>query len=179
MRQERTTGPVAPEVVVQADCFGMTIAFTELLTGANEQKINDRLDLFGRIISRQRAKPALVEALIDLRAREERLAGLADERVQLVRKRGEERARLIASYQAQHQVMDRRGDYRPSASQKQNLANFDTETERKLEELKVLAERLPEEIKECEAKVARQRAIIEGTLDRHEVLDAPFAEAAE
>lgn len=162
-REARASGPVAPEIVVQCDIGGMTIAFTELVSGADEAKINDRLDLFARTIGRQRARITLTEKLVDLLANEKATASLPERKREHAKARAAERARIVASWEAQHQVSSKRVvDFKMSDQQRKALLEFDQQSESDLRKLDAEAEALALQRPLLDAQIARLRAVIAG-----------------
>lgn len=181
MAEHRVSGPVAPEIVLQADIGGMTIAFTELVSGADEEKLNERLDLYGRAIARQRAKVTLTEKLVDLLAAQKTLASLPEREMATIKARAEERMRLRASFEAAHDASGRRSAFRLNDAQQKGLEAFDAQTavERKKldDERKMIEAGLPV----LEAQIARLRGVIAGRdpMEALEVERETLAEAAE
>lgn len=180
--QPKTPEPamISPEIVVQADIGGMTIAFTTQARG-DAATINAHLDLFAKAISRQRAQAELIEALVDVRAIREALA-LSPERERATMKgRTDERVRMIAAFEASHNARGARSAFGLNAAQRQGLQNFDAETEQKRAEFASDRENAAAELPRHIARVARQRAIIAGA-DRADVIEddgEPLAIAAE
>lgn len=180
-REARESGPVAPEIVLQAEVGGFTIAITELLAGATAEKLNERLDTYRRAIERQRAHNSLVEALVDLVARREALASWDERRTAALKALADEQVRQRAAFESSNQVGARtRRSEGLTTQQQQALDQF--RERRVAEEAKFHAEKanLEAEIPRYEAQVARQRAIIAGR-DRSEVIGTPMptAEAAD
>lgn len=169
-----------PEVTIQADIGGMTVAFVELV-GGDERALNARLDLYRRAINRQRAQVELVEALVDIQARREALASAPRREREVLKARAEERVRQIASFEAAHQVRGNRGEFRMSQQQRAGLEAFDAETERKKGEFAADREKILAEMPHYEARAERARRIIAGA-ERSEVIEqeeAALPEAAD
>lgn len=148
------------EIVVQADLGGMNIAFSGKVEDGGS--LDERLDVFTKSLGRQRAKISLAEKLVDHLAHQKALASLPDREREMLRNRAEERARIIAQYQAQHSAGNRRGEYKPSQPQQQALNTHDIETqaERKKYSDEKQAHDLTLPI--VEAQIARLRAVIAG-----------------
>jgi hypothetical protein len=177
-REHRESGPVAPEITIQGDIGGATIAIVELVSGLTAAKLDDRLDMYRRAIERQRAHNSLVEALVDLHARTEALESLPQRRIDAAKARVQERARLAASFEAAGQLGGRRQEGM-SRQQKQRLDEFDAQTPVEMARFDAERAQLEKEIPLYEAQVARQRAIIAGR-DRSEVIGfKALPEAAE
>lgn len=158
--------PITTEVVVQADIGGMSIAFTRV---AIEGEIDVWLDTCRRAVNRQKAQAELVEALVDIEARREAMASWPQRERDRVKARAEERTRLVASFQAAHQVGRPRVDFQMTPAQRKGVIDFDTESERKALEEVAARERVEAEIPHYEARAARARAIIGGK-ERSEVI---------
>lgn len=167
-REHRESGPVAPEITIQAEIGGCTIAIVELVSGLTPEKLDERLDLYRRSLERQRAHNSLVEALVDLHAHVETLALLPQRRREVARARVEERAKMAASFQAMTSIGPRRQEGYTRQEQ-QRLDEFDAQTPHEMAKLDEEQERLEKAIPLYELQVARQRAIIAGT-DRSEVI---------
>jgi hypothetical protein len=162
-REPRTSGPVAPEIVIQCDLDGMTIAFTELLTGADEAKVNDRLDLYTRVVGRQRAIIGLTNKLVDLLALQKTVATYDERRIEYARNRAGEKIRMRAEMEANHQMSRKRvSDFEPSMQQQQQLKNFDLSTEAGLHKMEADQQQYLRDIDMAEAQVERLRARIAG-----------------
>lgn len=166
---------LCPEIVIQADIGGMTIAFTEIVTDKTPEEIDERLDHYRRSIGRQRAHQSLVESLVDLRARKEALEQMPDKERAFLKERMDERARMKVQFEAQRQ---RSGAL--SVKQEQDLRNFDAQTaaerKRRFEDDR---KKIESEIPLFEAQVARQRAIIAGRERSEVIAGEPQAEAAD
>ena len=172
-------GPVTTELVVQADIGGMTIAFTGIVT---PEETDERLDVWRRAINRQRAQQELVEALVDINARRQALATSPQREAEMVKRRVDERVRLIASLEVAHSASGARvAEFKLNASQKKGLEAFDADTARNRAEFAADREKVAAEIPLYEARAARARAIIGGA-ERSEVVGTegpPLLAAAE
>jgi hypothetical protein len=147
----------SPEVVIQAEVAGMTIAFTAHVP---DGVLDDYMDMVRRRIDRARAHNMLIEALIDLAASEETLASWGARKAKAIEELVVERTRLRASYEVQN-AGTRRSD---GLTSKQHLDLLQYATKMQAEENKFDAERkkLEDNIPVYRDRVARQRAIIAG-----------------
>jgi hypothetical protein len=176
-REIRESGPVAPEITIQADIGGATIAIVELVSGMTAEKLDARLDMYRRALERQRAHNLLVEALVELHARRDTLEQLPERRAEKAKERVTERARMAAAFAASAEASGRRTP-NLSAQQRQRLDEFDQMTPVEMAKLDDEETRLKKEIPLYEAQVSRQRAIIAGR-DRSDVIDRSFLDAAD
>jgi hypothetical protein len=147
----------SPEVVVQAEVAGMTIAFTAHVP---EEKLDAYMDMVRRHIDRARAHNKLVEVLIDLTANEEALASWPERKAKAIAEIVAERTRLRAQYELAN-AGSRRADGL-SPKQQNDLEAFTPKIE--LEDKKFAAERKTIEgnILVYRDHVSRQRQIIAG-----------------
>jgi hypothetical protein len=168
--------PVTAEAVVQADAFGMTVAFTRVVV---DGEIDAWLDTCRRAISRQRAHHELLEALSDLAAVQETMrSGPALERG-LVKARADEQVRMRASWEAAHNTAGARTEFRLTPKYRQALEEFEAETARQVAKLAAAREAAVAKVPNFEARVARSRALIAGA-ERSEVIgEGPRLIAAE
>lgn len=169
--------PVTAELVVQADVGGMQIAFTRV---AVEGEVDAWLDSCRKAVNRQRAHQELVEALVDIQARREALASSPDRERAMVKERAAERARLRATFKAQHEASGARVPFAEGKKHHQALDLWDQETEKKRAEFAADRAKVTAELPLYEARAARARAIIAGK-DRSEVIGMadPLADAAD
>ena len=146
-----------PEVVMQAEVAGMTIAFTAHVP---EAMLDAYMDMVRRRIDRSRAHNMLIEALIDLAACEETLATWGVRKAKALEEIISERTRLRAQYELANDG-NRRADGL-SLKQRSDLAQFNGKIE--AEEQKFAAEKrkLEENIPVYRDRVSRQRQIIAG-----------------
>lgn len=166
--------PATTEAVVQADVGGMTIAFTAVVVA---DEIDARLDSWRKAINRQRAQNELVEALVDIQARREALISAPDRERETIRQRLEERAGLVASFEAAHTRRGGRAAFRMTDSQRNGLEDFDVETEREKAKFAAEIEKVAADIPLYEARAERARLIIDGK-ERSEVIEG-LRQAAE
>jgi hypothetical protein len=147
----------SPEVVMQAEVAGMTIAFTAHVP---EEKLDDYMDMVRRRIDRARAHNMLIEALIDQAACEEALASWPERKAKAIAEIVAERTRLRAKYEIANSGT-RRADGL-SIKQENDLEAFTPKIE--FEDQKFAAERkkLEENIPVYRDRVSRQRQIIAG-----------------
>lgn len=163
------TDQVHPEITVQADIGGFEIRFNENVFDADEATINKHLDLYHRTINRQRAKIDLGMALADLADREGQMMALPEMEKAVLATRAEERARIVASFDAQNAV-GRRSTVSRTPKQQQDLVNFDAETAKKRQEFVNRKAVLEVEIPALQKRVQRCRDQIAGKTERHEAL---------
>jgi hypothetical protein len=147
----------SPEVVIQAEVAGMTIAFTAHVP---EAVLDDYMDMVRRRIDRARAHNMLIEALIDLAASEETLASWGRRKAKAVEEIVIERTRLRASYEGQN-AGTRRSDGL-SVKQQGDLAKFNATIEAEAAKFDAERKKLEDNIPVYRDRVARQRAIIAG-----------------
>jgi hypothetical protein len=123
-------------LTLQGEIGGVSLALEQFIdASSDEATVNDTLDLMTRAWHRQRAKSSLRALLTDVRRQKIVLDSLPAEKTQLAKDRAADKARLIASWGAAHQISGKRGDFRPSQSQRQNLETHDLETVAKLAEI--------------------------------------------
>lgn len=150
------------EIVIQADLGGLSIAFTDPAKGTDEASLNERLDLYTKVIGRQRAKFTLSEKLVDLLAARKALAALPEQEREVLKSRAEERARQHAAMAAAHDVAGKRGEFMPNLAQRNQLSAFDAETAAEREKLQKQRQTLERDIPIIEAQISRLRAVIAG-----------------
>ena len=159
-RKERTV-----DVVLQGEIGGITYAISGPV---NCDNFDAELDFRRRALERQRAHNSLVEALVDLKAREESVRDYPERERAMLKGRAEERARKIASFDAAASISPRRVQGR-SKSDQQWLDEFDAQTKAEQAKMAAEKERIEKEIPMYDAQVSRQRAIIAGR-DRSDVI---------
>jgi hypothetical protein len=165
-------------LVIQGEIGGFQLCLEQHVDAATTD-IDERLDRMVSAFWRQRAKIALVDALVDVEARRKRLADLPDSEADYVAQRAAARALLRASFIQKHETSGKRGEFRLTPSQDEALRTHDVETAQKRAEMAAEKLKLEHDLPIYEAQVSRQRAIIAGR-DRSEVIDATdLAEAAE
>lgn len=177
MPREEKVGP-APQIELQTNLGAFTIAFTEIVSDADEAKLFERLDLYTRAIERERAKIEIIDVLTMLTGCHRSILNDVPGRLDLERSRMSERARAVASYQAGHQFSHRRGEFELTAPQKTELAKFDIETERLRTLYAAAIDEAHVEIPKWEEKLKRLREIIEGGSGRKERFLAELNEVA-
>lgn len=146
-----------PEVVIQAEVAGMTIAFTAHVP---EGLLDDYMDMVRRRIDRSRAHNMLIEALIDLAASEETLATWGQRKARAFEEIIFERTRLRAQYE-QANAGTRRADGL-SSKQQSDLAQFNAKIEAEEQKFAAEKKKLEENIPVYRDRVSRQRQIIAG-----------------
>jgi hypothetical protein len=147
----------SPDVVIQAEVAGMTIAFTAHVP---EAMLDDYMDMVRRRIDRARAHNMLIEALIDLTSNEEALASWPERKAKDIAEIVSERTRLRARYE-QANTGTRRADGL-SIKQENDLAAFTPKIEFKDQEYAAERKKIEENIAVYRDRVARQRQIING-----------------
>jgi hypothetical protein len=146
----------SPEVVVQAEVAGMTIAFTAHVP---EAMLVPYLSMVRRNIDQQRAHNMLIEALIDLAAAEETLATWGQRKAKAMEVIIVERTRLRAQYQNANENR-RNADFSPK--QQGDLAQFDGRMTAESEKFEAEKKKLEETIPVYRDRAERQRKIIAG-----------------
>jgi hypothetical protein len=147
----------SPEVVVQAEVSGMTIAFTAHVP---EEKLDAYMDMVRRRIDRARAYNHLVEVLIDQAACEEALASWGQRKAKAIEEIVVERTRLRAKYEIDN-AGTRRADGL-SAKQQNDLGAFTPKIEAEDRKFAVERKNLEERIPVYRDRASRQRQIIAG-----------------
>lgn len=147
----------SPEVVVQAEVAGMTIAFTAHVP---EAMLDDYMDMVRRRIDRARAHNMLIEALVDLAASEETLATWGQRKAKALEEILTERTRLRAQYETVNAGI-RRADGL-SVKQQSDLGQFNAKLEVEAAKFDAEKKKLEENIPVYRDRVARQRQIIAG-----------------
>ncbi len=178
MPREAHSIKASPQITVQCDIGGLQIAFIEQVENLTLDEVTQHLDLYRNVISRQRAQQSLIEALVDVDARQKRLAELDTAKAEALREIAERKARTRSSWEAAHEAMGRRAEFKLTDPQRKGLAAFDTEITDKDAEFEAERAKLERELPLYEAQVSRQRAIIAGR-ERAEVIGPTFLEAAE
>jgi hypothetical protein len=147
----------SPEVVVQAEVAGMTIAFTAHVP---EEKLDAYMDMVRQRIDRARAHNMLVEALIDQTACEEALANWSERKAKAIGELIGERTRLRAQYEVAN-TGTRRADGL-SAKQLNDLQAFTPKIEDIEQKFAAERKKLEETLPVYRDRASRQRQIIDG-----------------
>jgi hypothetical protein len=147
----------SPEVVVQAEVAGMTIAFTAHVP---EEKLDTYMDMVRQRIDRARAHNMLVEALIDQAACEEALANWSQRKAKAIAEIVGERTRLRAKYEIDN-AGTRRADGL-SLKQQNDLESFTPKIEAEDQKFAAEKRKLEETLPVYRDRVSRQRQIIAG-----------------
>ncbi len=167
------TGGLCPEIQIQADIGGINIVLGETTTDLSAQDLDCRLDLYTKAINRKRAQVDLGLALADLANQRFELEDLPRVQRAYEKGRGEEHARLRASFEAAHDGAGRRGEFKMNESQKNRLQDILSEIDKKKGEFANRTAMLRDvEIPGTEKRIERCRKQIAGEADRHEVLEA-------
>lgn len=153
---------LSPELVIQAQLGDTQIAFTEHCSELDPAAIDARLDTYLRAVARQQAKHELGVALVELATCRQRLAEWPAAERDLMHQRGADKARQIAGWEAAHVAAGKRGEFRISEQQRRYIDQWDSETLAQRQKLGADKALLERSVPLYEAKVARQRAIIEG-----------------
>jgi hypothetical protein len=173
------SGKIAPQITIQADVGGMSLAFVEDTSGVDEGKLRERVGIYRRVIDYARAQNSLVEALVDLQAVKEALASWDERRAAALKAVADEKIREQASYEAANQLGPRAKRTDGFTDQQmQNLRQFDAKRAAEAAKFDLEKENLEKALPRHEAQVARQRAIIAGR-DRSEVIGPAFAAEAQ
>jgi hypothetical protein len=147
----------SPEVVVQAEVAGMTIAFTAHVP---EEKLDAYMDMVRRRIDRARAHNMLVEVLIDQAACEETLATWSERKAKAIGEIVGERTRLRAKYEIANSGTRRDGGLTPK--QQNDLAAFTGKIEAVEQEYADEKKKNETNLPVYRDRVSRQRQIIAG-----------------
>lgn len=150
-----------PEIVIQADLGGISIAITEQSPPDIDAQ-NDILDRVWKVIGRQKARLELSEKILARAACEKMLALLPEQELSMVKGRIEDRARLVLSWEQQYAASGKRGDFRPNDSHRKALESFDAQTESEREKFRKQKASLETDGPMIEAQISRLRAIIAG-----------------
>lgn len=158
-KNQTVSEPTLSGVALTVQCEitrGVTIAFQdELGRPRTRAEIDMGLDLIMDVVGRQKAKIDLSEKLMALAiAREE------------IKKQGDERVRLAASYRAAHDVSGRRSAFKLNEPQQRALDQCDS-----------VIQAMVKDIPRIEGSIRRLRALIAGEDVPEEAV--AFAEAAE
>ena len=143
----------SPEIVVQAEIGGCTLAFTAHVPN---EMIEAYLERVSGAVSREKARQRLLEELGELKGREKTLAEWPELRAKALRSIAEKKAAKRAEMMAQG-----RSD-RLTLANERALTAFDTQLEAEDTKYANIRRELEEQIPECRKRVARQRAILEG-----------------
>lgn len=143
------------EVTVQCNIDqGLTIAWQDTVgRPRTKDELDEQLDLFMAVVGRQRAKLDLSKAMASLAIEEN-----------LIKEHGERRVQLHASYQMQHQVSNRRGEFKLTDQQRKALEQCDAEIANVAKSMVM-----------TKANIARLKALIAG----EELPEPALAEAAD
>jgi hypothetical protein len=148
------------EIVIQADLGGLSIAFTEQLSGTvAEDVVNQQLDRFTKAIGRQRSKFTLSEKLVDLLATKKTLETHDQRLAEELKKKAEERMRInMAFRQPEGRRLERPKTKAQLAAEQQN----DEETAQIRRDYAEKRKTLEDNIPILEAQISRLRAVIAG-----------------
>lgn len=142
-----------PEVTVQADIGGRSIAFVAHVA---VEEFRSYLDEVARAIDREKARQRLLEELGELKGREKTLAEWSELRTKALRGIAEKKAAKRAEMMAQG-----RSDRLTLANERALMA-FDAQLEAEDAKYANIRRELEEQIPEYRRRVARQRAILNG-----------------
>lgn len=176
--REREGGRAAPELTIQAEIGGKTVAFVELIGSCDEEKLNERVDMYRRVIERQVNRQRLKETLIDLVAARKTLTELPDRLKDALTAITIDRAAFWAGKELAHARANKRGDYAKSIADEREGAKFTDQMAAKETEFEKLREQLTRSIPELEAQVTRLARAVEGE-DQLEQLRADLAKYSE
>lgn len=116
-------------LTIQADVGGANIAFERLVDATcDKAEVDEQLDMLMSCIHRQKARTTVRKLLLDLSEAQLSIDALPEKKRQYQLERGADRARLVASLQAAHEVSNKRGDFRMSTAQRAGLDAHDAET---------------------------------------------------
>jgi hypothetical protein len=161
----------SPQIAIEADLGGFRLGFVESTEGLTRDEILAHCDTYREVISIQRAHQALLEALVDLKARQEALESLPTRETEALAAIVTDKARQQAAFEAARNNGPRvaRREFELNGQQRAALAQFDDKIAEKKREFAAEKLRLEKEIPVYLSQVSRQRAIIAGR-DRAEVL---------
>jgi hypothetical protein len=166
--------PLNQHVQVEAELGGMKILLVNESTAPEDR--DAVLDDFSKSIGRQQSKVDLARAVMDLLNTKREIVGYPERRVEYQRSRAMERTHMRSQMEQAHHAArpDYRGEFKPSASQKAGLANFDAATEQKLAEFDANLAAKKQLVPIYESQIERLKGIIEGK----DSIEVPLEEAA-
>jgi hypothetical protein len=154
---ELDRGMPSPEVTIQADVFGLNIAF---VAHVSEKMLDPYLDMVRRRIDKMRAYQLMYEAMTELAGKRRTLA-MADELLaNELRKIAEAKIKQRADYEN----AGRSGVL--TGRQMGELAKFDQQIEGKRTEFAAKVAQLEKELPALEGQIARHRALIDHGIER-------------
>lgn len=153
---------------------------------ADDATLNDILDRMTRAFWRQQAHPRLIEALVDLKARQDTISTLPQRLADHHKDEAAEAMRIRTSYEAQHQaaMLGKRNqaqfvDWPKHAEMIEKLRLHEENGKTKRAEMEAEAAKYKAELPLVEKRIARQRAILAGTDRADTILDGELPAAAE
>ena len=164
---------VAPGLNIgfQADIGGLNLMIEQTVDAdSSPAEIDRRLDIMATALGRQRAKLQLAEKMLAVQLAEEMLSSLPEEKQ--IKQRGmlDERVRLIASFRAAHQVSGKRGEYRETPSERQQIANLDANLATLDSQFAARKADLERDIRLVGGQIARLRALVDGEDEKEALL---------
>lgn len=184
--REREGGRASPELTIQADIGGRTIAFVELIGSCDEAGLNARLDMYRRAIQRQVNVQSHREALIDLVSSLKTLAEMPERERDMLLDIGRQKAAYIAGQEAAHQLKvagGHRGALRVNAEE---VRKFDQQIDDARDKFQQMRGQIEKKLPELRAQVARLERAIAGEDQVDQLLadlkkyeEGPLAQAAE
>lgn len=173
-KAKHTMGLTAIQVSGQVD--GFTVSFGEEISpDADEDYLNERLDLFGKLIGRQKARSELVEKIVALEANREMLERLPHDQEAALKKLQRDKEAYILGLQAKHAMSNKRTEWRPSGVDQTNIDKYDNARGPTIQQFEERKADLLRDRPMIELQIKRLRAIVNGA----DVIDEPLAEAAE
>lgn len=178
MPREREDVLIEPgmSLTVQGDIGGFMVALEQRIPALSfEGAINEHLDVMRRCFARQQAQVQIGEKTAALQIARELLEQLPNDRIRTLKGMAEDHARLLASFRAAHDASGKRGEYRPSTSERQKVAEHEANLatrERQFDEHKAKYE---QDIRICEMQIVRLKKLIDG----EEAQEEPLPMAAE
>jgi len=167
----RIEGQIAPDLNVTLE--------QHIDATADQRDIDELLDRMTRAFWRQQAHPRLIEALIDLKARQETIATLPHRLQEFDKAAAAQALTVKAAYEARH-GMAMLGKRNPvafvnwplHAEMIEQLRLHEENTQKRRGELIAEAEKYKTELPLIEQRVARQQAILDGADRASTILEA-------
>ena len=173
-KAKHTMGLTAVQVEGQVAGFRIALG-EEISPDADEAYLNERLDLFGKLIGRQKARSDLVEKIVALQSNREQMEQLPRDREAALLKNQRDKEAYLMGLQAKHAVSGKRAEFRLSASEQVNLDAYETARIKIVQEFDKHQANLEFDLPRIEHHIRSLRAIVNGA----DIIEEPLAEAAE
>ena len=169
-RYEASSTPIS--LTIQGDAGGFQVALVAHVD--DHATVDEHLDRMRRAFIRQRSHMDLTLVLAELGEKRQELRDSpviieATERAFVV-----QHAERVANYREAWADKNKFGDYKPSTTERENLAKLRTDRDTRIAAVKAQMEALPLIIQQLEERAENLRKMIEGK-DRHEVIEEHFA----